>query len=343
MEKPTVSLSRKGFLKIVALTGAAGAAFKLGLLHRLNQPHVATESQILMGTMVNLTLIGQDKEASHEAIQACFAEMKGLEAVLSRYQPDSDVSLLNTQGQLDQPHPALLKIIKQSIQLSQMSQGAFDITVKPLLDYYQDAYRKRKSLNSQEVKRILPLVDYQRIDLEGAQIRFDKPEMAVTLDGIAKGYIIDRGINKLEEYGLSHILVEAGGDLYANDSRYDDQPWEIGIRYPRPENGRKYLTSIPIQDQAVATSGDYVRTFSADHQTNHILDPRTGISPAEVASATILAPTAALADALGTTVMVLGIEKGLAFIQAKEDCQACLISKEMDVFTTAGFPQEPTF
>jgi thiamine biosynthesis lipoprotein len=342
MDKQTASLSRKGFLKLLALTGTVGAAFKMGLQH-LRQPHVTTESQILMGTLINLTLVGPNPKASQEAIQACFNKMRGLEEVLSRYQPESDVSLLNAQGRLDQPHPALLKIIRQSIQLSQMSHGAFDITVKPLLDYYQDVYRQREPLSSHEVQCILPLVDCQRIYLEGPRIRFDKPEMAITLDGIAKGYIVDQGIHILGEHGLSHILVEAGGDLYANDSRYDDQPWEIGIRDPRPENGREYLTSIPIKGQAVATSGDYARTFSADYQTNHILDPRTGISPAEVASATILAPTTALADALGTTVMVLGIEKGLEFIQSMKDCQACLISKEMEVFTTSGFPQLSTY
>ena len=329
-------LSRRGFLKIVALSSAAGAALKFGLTAS-RRPHHFTRSRILMGTVVNITIVGYDKKKAARAAERCLSVMKELESALSRYQPDSDLSRLNAQGRLDEAHPALLDIVQRSLAISRDSRGAFDITIKPLVDLYQKSQQRSGKLPScRDMQRALSLVNHQDIIIEGAGILFAKPQMEITLDGIAKGYIVDQGMNALRENGFSRVMVEAGGDLYTGNLKYNNQPWRVGIQHPRPTGDQEYITSISAADQAVATSGDYQHTFSDDYRAHHILDPRTGFSPGEVASATVIAPETCLADTLSTTLLVMGIKKGLEWIEGREHCQAVIISKDLEIHTTSS-------
>ncbi len=333
--KPMVS--RRDFLKIVAFSGAVGLGLKYAPV-LLEQSATISETRLLMGTLVNLTLIGDDREAARLVVQSCLNQMENLEMVLSRFKTDSQLSQLNRTGILEKVDRHLLNLIEQSRTISEFSNGAFDITIKPLIDLYQEYQLSEKGIPSKEdIQRTLKFVDYRNLIVNGDEIKFGCPGMAITLDAIAKGYIVDQGVAVLRQNGFQNVMVEAGGDLLASGQKGNHDPWKIGVQSPRKEV-EGFIARLSINNSAVATSGDYLQPFSKDFSEYHILDPRTGYSSKELASATVLAPTAALADALATTVMVLGVEKGLNLIRNFSRCDAFLVTKDLQKFQTDHFP-----
>ena len=333
-------VSRRQFLQILGFSGAAAAAWKIGISPQLAGPVEVSVTRLLMGTVVNLTVIGEDKGATEKAVAATLDHMASLESVLSRFRPDSELSQLNRTGRLYQASPPLLALLRLSRKISDQSEGAFDITVKPLVDLYQ-RYQMEGSLPPDaEVQKSLALVNYRDMNVSGNQASLAKPGMAITLDGIGKGYIVDEGVAVLKEHGFDNVLVEAGGDLLAAGQKQSgpaaNNSWQIGVRSPRGA-ATDLLARFSAQNEAVATSGDYQQPYTADFSLHHIVDPRTGYSNPELASVTTIAPQAALADALATAVMVLGIEKGLALAQSQPGCEALLITKELEMRGTVGF------
>lgn len=290
-----------------------------------------------MGTVVNLTVVNDDPQAAQAAIDDCLNRMQALEEVLSRFKPDSELSQLNREGSLAQAHPALLALMGQAQEIGELSGGAFDVTVKPLVDLYQYYQVTANTLPPDaEIRRVLERVGYRQVAVDGQRVSFDQPGMAVTLDSIAKGYIVDAGVAVLRGAGFQDVLVEAGGDLLASGYKDSATPWQIGIQSPRKTQSG-LLASFSVKDNAVATSGDYAQPFTTDLRQHHILDPRTGYSAPELASVTVTAPTAAMADGLATAVMVLGPQEGLAMVDRLSQTEACLMTKETQLVQTAGF------
>ena len=326
MKQPRIT--RRQFISIVAATGTALAVG----LPALDKLKFVSKSRILMGTRVNLTLLSRDQENAETAAEACLTEMAGLESILSRHQPASQLSILNYTGSLDHPHPALKEMLTRSRELSDLTRGAFDITVKPLLDLYQEA---AGSLAPDQIQQALELVNYQNLILEDTRAYFASPGMSITLDGIAKGYIVDAGVKLLQLAGYINVLVEAGGDLTASGGKGRNTPWRIGLQDPRGAMG-EILTRVELRDRSLATSGDYLQKYTTDLTSHHILDPRTGFSPPDFSSVSVSASSAALADGLATAIMVLG-EDGLGLIESVADCEAYTVSKSGLVRKTAGF------
>jgi len=326
MKEPRIT--RRQFISIVA---AAGTALSLGL-PALDKLRIVTKNRFLMGTRVNLNLISRDWESADLAAETCLTEMAGLEKILSRHLSSSQLSRLNQEGSLSDPHPALRDLITQSKELSGLSQGGFDITIKPL----QDLYRETTGNPAREqIQQALALVDYQKLILEESRIGLLAAGMAITLDGIAKGYIVDKGVELLQVAGFKDVLVEAGGDLTASGERAENTPWRIGLQDPRRELG-EILTRVELRDRSLATSGDYLQSYTMDLSSHHILDPRTGFSPPDFSSVSVSAPSASLADGLATTMMVLG-EGGLDLIEDLAGCEAYAVRKDGQIRKTAGF------
>lgn len=327
----TKKIPRRQFLQIVAFCGAAGVAIKLGL-DTISADEIVSETRLLMGTVVNIKAVGLDPRLASEAIIASFARMAAHESVLSRFLPESQLSELNQVGVTSDPHPAFLTVLQHSQELSQLTDGAFDITINPLLALY----RSSETLPSdEEVQRALALVNYRDLDINKQAVSFQQPDMSITLDGIAKGFIVDEGVAELQNFGFDNVMVEAGGDLMALGEKATASPWKIGLQAPRAEMGN-LLTIIPVENQAAATSGDYMQAYTADFANHHILDPRTGYSSSELASVSIIAPTVMLADSMATAVMVMG-NKGLEFVEEFSDCEAYIVTKDGLVLTTTGF------
>ena len=330
------SLDRKDFLRIVAAAGAAGLTAKWGW-GALRSPRAVQETRLLMGTVVNLTVVGEDRQASQDALTSCFNRMEELETVLSRHRPDSQLSRLNEEGRLIRPSSALVEVIGAAQTISRETGGKFDITVKPLLDLYQRHQQVSSALPPRAaLEAALGLVDYRKVFLDEHEIQLGREGMALTLDGIAKGYIVDAGVDSLDEHGFANVLVEAGGDLGAFGQKSPDHPWTIGVRSPRDEN-QALLTKLTVRSRSLATSGDYLQSFSPDFRHHHILDPQRGISSPELASASVIAPSALAADAYATALMVMGAEEGRSLVERLPDVEALMVTKDLAVRETSGF------
>lgn len=336
MSNHTKPITRRQFLRITAFTAAAGLAWKTGA-EWMNEPEPVTETRLLIGTVVNLTVVGPDQAASRRAIVTCLDRMEQLENVLSRFKPESQLTQLNRTGTVENADPALRTLVRLAHDVSEQSSGAFDITIKPLVDLYTQAQQSNGTLPSAEmIEATRQRVDYRQLQVDGTTVAFSQPDMAITLDGIAKGYIVDEGIALLREQGLTNVIVEAGGDLLAAGRKTTGTPWQIGVQSPRAEQSG-YLARVRVENQAIATSGDYMQPYSADFKHHHIIDPRTGYSSPELAGVTVLAPDTAQADALATAAMVLGPDAGQALIKQLPGCEALFVTKTLDIVTTSGF------
>lgn len=327
-------VSRRQFLRIVAASGAAALAIKTGL-DKARGRQTVTQTRVLMGTVVNLTLVTSNPYDGQAAIAACLSRMTDLERALSRFRPDSQVSRLNRDGVVSNACPELVELLELSRRVSDWSSGAFDITVKPVLDQYWGAAESAERLPSDHaIAEAREVVDYRRITIDDHRVSLVEPGMAITLDGVAKGYIVEAGVVELRDRGFSKVIVEAGGDLMASGDGEDGNAWRIGIRSPRASRPGP-APPLSLRNQAVATSGDYVQAFSPEFSHHHIIDPRTGCSGPELASATVVAPRAPVADALATAVMVMGVEEGVRLIRTLPGCEATLVTKELETIQCA--------
>ncbi|MEN8161701.1 MAG: FAD:protein FMN transferase, partial [Myxococcota bacterium] len=217
--------------------------------------------------------------------------------------------------------------------VSRLGEGAFDVTIQPVVDLYRGQLRRGLGLpDGKGIERALARVDHRGVRIQGGTVTLERAGMEVTLDGIGKGYVIDRGVEVLRRSGFGSVFVEAGGDLVAGGG---SDPWRIGIRSPRRHLALQ--ARFDARDRAVATSGDYMQPFTADYSQHHILDPRTGTSAPELASATVVAGDAATADALATGVMVLGPVRGRALLEDLPGCEGYLVTKDLGVVRTSGF------
>lgn len=323
-----MTISRRDFLKITAFASAAiGVGAVTRNLFQLTGFRKVSETHQLMGTIINFVVVAESEETAHDAIQQTVGEMRRLIQMFDYRQADSPLGQLNANGITHQTPPELLAILKQSLHFSSLSQGAFDITVKPVLDAMRE--------NRPDWQMLKELVDYRQLSVTEDTVSLGRPGMSVTLDGIAKGSVVDGGVAMLRQLGFEDILVEAGGDMMAKGS-LNSEPWKVGIAHPRAQGD--YIAALSVKNQAVATSGDYMNFYNTDYSTYHIVDPRSGLSPSQLASATVIAPSVAEADALSTTLMVLGVQDGLALIEQLPNTAALMVTKNIKVYRSSTFP-----
>ncbi|MFC1959488.1 FAD:protein FMN transferase [Chloroflexota bacterium] len=332
------SMGRRQFLRIIGVGALAGVALKTGL-DVTQGAETVSATRLLMGTVVNLTLITDDVPAGQAAVTACLDEMAGLEMVMSRHRPDSQLTVLNRDGAINAPDARLVGLLQEAARLSDLTGGAFDVTIKPVLDLYQSAQTVAGALPAEDaVQAALALVDYRDVQVSPERIALARAGMGITLDGIAKGYIVDQGVAALKRHGCTNIMVEAGGDLAVSGGKSAVRPWRVGIQAPRQAEIDRLTASFNVSNQAVATSGDYMQPFTADFAEHHILHPHTGHSGPAVASATVLARSGAVADALATALLVMDIDQGISAVEAFADCESYMLAKDLTVAQSTGFP-----
>ena len=336
MKSAAKQFSRRQFLSITASAGVLIAGgIGLATANQVSAAAPIKELRLLMGSIANLTVISDDPPQARAAITAAFDRMQALEDVFSRFRDHSQLSQLNANGEYRDPDPALIDVLKRAEAYGDLTGGAFDVTVEPVHRLYRESSRLGSLPSPDEVAAARVLVDYRQIEI-GSSIRFQQAGMAITLDGIAKGYIIDQGADVLREHGFANVLVELGGDMNAY-GHPETRAWQIAIQQP-PDVPAVQPLVAHLSSAALATSGDYMNTFTADHSLNHILDPQTGVSPLELASASVVAPTACDADALATALIVMGHARGLALVDRLVNVEALVIAKDGAIHKTAGFP-----
>lgn len=333
-----MSLSRRKFLTLSLGGGVAVAGGLIAASHPLwDTNQVLTEHSRrswALGSDVTMTVLGTDATHANRVLDAAFAELETVERVMSLYRPDSQISVLNRERVLHQPHPYLVEVLTASAETSRLSNGAFDITVQPLWDAFAIAQKQGRLPSDDEVGKARQAVDWRAVEVTKERVRLLSPVQAVTLNGVAQGFAADRAVAALRAHGIEHALVNAG-EIGSLGTKPSGDPWKVGVQHPRQREAFAALAAL--SSRCLSTSGDYETTFSADFSKNHIFDPRTGQSPSELASVSIAAPTAMQADLLSTTAMVLGPERSLELIAQLQDVDALLILKNGRTLQTSGF------
>lgn len=279
-----------------------------------------------MGTVVTLQLIAESQAAARQGVNRAFTDMTRWVEMLDHRRPLSPLAALNQSGTLQNPPPALREVIEEGLRLGVLTRGALDITIKPALDYYRLYQEPHPALRD--------LVDFQQVVVSPQGISLQRAGMGLTLDGLAKGWIVDQVAEILKDLGFINTLVEAGGDMFLAGSRGEGRPWKVGIRHPRGG----ILQTVVGEDQAVATSGDYLAAYDSSFQHHHILDPGRGISPCGLASASVIAGNVCQADALSTAAMVLGAEASLQVLESLPAVEGLLVTKSGLIYRTSGLP-----
>lgn len=305
----------------------------------LRQPPVSQQpvsrTSRALGADVSMTVLGLPPAAAERALDAAFGELETVERLMSIYRPDSQLSTLNRTGRLDDAHPYFMQVLQAADEAWRLSDGAFDATVQPLWDAYSAAKANGRFPTPDELAAARAKVDWRRVEIKGRQVRLHGEGTALTFNGIAQGFAADWAVAALRWHGVEHALINTG-ELRAIGPKLDGRAWTVGIQHPR--EAEAYVSLAGLAGRSLATSGDYETTFSADFQKNHVFDPRTGDSPTELASASIVAPTAMQADALSTSAMVLGAQRTLALVSRLPQVDALLVQKNGRTLTTPGFP-----
>lgn len=292
-----------------------------------------TRIKPIMGTYVQITVIAQDKRKAEEAIGKAFSKIEEIDYLMSTYKPDSEISRLNRLGELE-VSPLTLEIVEKALEFSRLTDGALDISYKPIMDVWENAQKQSRLPTDEELKEAASLVNYRNIYIQGDKIKFKRKRMSIDLSCIAKGYAVDKGIDVLKEEGISNALVNAGGDIYALGSFSPKINWRVGIQHPR-DKGR-IIGVAEISNRAVATSGDYERYFTIrGKRYSVIFDPKTGESKNEIISATVIAPDCTTADALSTASFILG-RKAISLVNTLKGVEALLITKEGKIISSRG-------
>ena len=282
----------------------------------------------IMGTRVYAELWDDDPAHAELALDAVMDFMRHVNELMSHYLPDSQLSAINARGAVEAVvvDPELFDVIQKSVHYSQLTDGAFDITYASV-GYLYD-YRRHVHPTDAQIKAALPAVDYRSLILDPVahSVRFGKPGMRIDLGGIAKGWAADRSIEMLQRrYGITNAIVTAGGDSRILGDRRG-KPWVVAIRDPVDKS--RVVTRIPLADVGVSTSGDYEHFFDEGGvRYHHILDPKTGKSPKEVRSVTIIGPTATDTEGFSKGVFVKGPIEGLKLIERNPGLDAVVIDK----------------
>lgn len=280
--------------------------------------------QNIMGTVVDVEVWHEESSIALHAIETVLEEMHRIDQHFSPYKSDSKLSYINQHAaRKDVPLDAeTFFIISKAQQISILTEGAFDITFASVGFFYDFRHQIKPTLKQRQ--RSLSAIDYRHIQLQDdlKSVRFLNSAVKIDLGGIAKGYACDRAVLLLKQLGIKHAMVSAGGDSKLLGDRLG-RPWMIGIKNPRGEN---VILSIPIEDVAISTSGDYERFFDdSGVRYHHIIDPSSGDSARGLRSVTIIANDGVVSDGLSTGVFVLGLEAGLALINRLEGVSAILI------------------
>jgi len=287
-----------------------------------------------MDTLVNIKVVHADSKKANEAIKVAFREIERIERLMDFYHPESGVSKINrSQGEMLEVAPEIIDVITTSLSYSELTKGAFDITIGPLIKLWD--FKKGEGIPDREkLRETLKLVGYQKIkvDREGKAVTLLQPGAMIDLGGVVKGYAVTKACQKLKDMGISSALIDAGGDIQVMGGKFG-RPWRLGVQHPREKN--RLTAILELNEGAVATSGDYERFFIfRDKRYHHILDPATGFPVKGCISVTISAASCLVADILSTAVFILGPDEGMRLTEEMEGVEGIIVTEEGVIFSS---------
>lgn len=317
----------------LARLAAAALAVGLVLLLRARSPKpYATRIVTVMSTELSVTA---PADRVDEATALTLAEFSRVEATANEWKPESALGRANrSKGQPSPVPPELEALLRRSLELAELSGGAFDPSWAALWGLWRFDEEGFTVPSERDCAARAALVDYRRIGLEPGRVTVPDG-MAVGLGGIAKGWALDASARALRAAGIESALLSAGGHVMALGMR-GDRPWRVGIRDPRGA-ADSYFAQVEVTDASVSTSGDYERFVEREGvRYHHILDVRTGRPARGLRSATVIGPDATAVDALSTAAFVLGRQGGLALVEGVPGLEAVLVDEHGGVHRTGG-------
>lgn len=300
-----------------------------------------------LGTIIELTLYAPEETAANQAAQAAFARVKEMDQIFSDYKSDSEVMRLCETAGTDKEvkvSPELFELLQRSIAISEQTEGAFDVSVGPLVKLWRKARTEKKLPSQAEIAAAKGLVDWRQIKMNEAErtVELKRAGMQLDFGAIAKGYIAQDVSRLLRERGLNQTLVAASGDIVAADPPPGAGGWKIAVaplEVSRSSSGRL----LSLTNSAVSTAGDAFQFVEIDGvRYSHIVDPKTGIGLTHRSSVTTVATDGATADGYDTAICIMGPEAGLKVMAGIENLQALIVvagDNGLQVRESPGFRQ----
>ena len=300
-------VTRRRALTIAAGVTGLGLAGGLGAFsQRSPSPETSLHSWrgTALGADTHLLIAGLDEREAQRLVALALAEIERLEKIYSLYRADSALVRLNAEGALSHPPAELVALLERARQWSELSGGAFDVTVQPLWQLYQQHFATAGADPRGPSERALAAaserVDYRALEISSSRIALARPGMAVTLNGIAQGEITDRVADLLRAEGLQHALIDLG-EFRALSTHPSGRPWAVGLRDPHDE--ASLHAKVPLIDRALATSATTGTRFDSQGRHHHLFDPHAGRPSRGLVSASVIARRACDADAFSTALL----------------------------------------
>ena len=296
------------------------------------------KKKYVMGTVFEVIAYDESSQKASAAIDAAFDEATRLDGIMSNYKPESDLSRLNRRAHFHAQHipPDLYRVIEESLVYSRFSDGQFDITVGPLVDYWKSVMRGERSESKAEQEKLRSCAGYEKITLlPPGRIEFHSSCLRIDLGAIGKGYAVDRMVEILRSHGINTALINAGGStIYGMGSPPQTAGWRVRLRDPSGRNSPEVL----LNNNSVSTSEQTSPDLLGGSKAGHIIDPETG-EPVETSAAfSALANTATASDALSTTLLLLGPERGASLVKSIAGSAAIWINSTGNAETASGGP-----
>lgn len=333
---------RRTFLKLSGLLGLGVAAATLlpikkeeSVLFHKNRYKVS-QSRPAMGTLVTMTVIHSSRDEAENAVGLAFNEVDRLCALMTRYGNQSPICELNTENCLEQPAPEIREVIGRSLHFHRDTNGAFDITVAPLVNLFQERFAAGKQPTEADTDAILDLIGSERLRFANSSIYLPIKGMGITLDGVGPGFIADRAAQVLAQNGIVNHLVDGGGEIRVGGAAANGEAWTVAIQDPAKK--KAYPDVINLREGAVSTSGNYEIYYDREKVFHHIVNGKTGRSPQLPTSVTVMAPTAMDADILSTAVFVLEPETGMRYINSRPGYECFVVDRQGRTIKSNGWP-----
>jgi FAD:protein FMN transferase len=292
----------------------------------------------LMGNRFELSIVSTNSDWSNHIFDLAVAEISRIEKLLTTFSPDSQTNQINDAAGVFpvKVDPEIFQLIQRSIRISNLTQGAFDITYGSIDKSLWNFDKTMTSLPSKEIaQQMVRLIDYKKVilDEKDSTIFLQEKGMRIGFGGIGKGYAAEMAKRLMIREGIENGIVNAAGDLTTWGNQPNGKPWTIGIA--DPDNKNLPFSYLNISNMAVATSGNYEKFVVIEGKKySHTINPKTGLPISGIKSVTIIAPNAEIADALATPVTVMGVKVGIDLIDQIKGIACVVIDDENNIFTS---------
>ena len=337
------AIKKNGYVFLCALVIFCGCP-------RAGAEEIIERSKPLLHTVVEIKAWGNQADT---AIEEAFAEMERVNSLLNNYDPASEISKINRNagGAAVSVSPETMDALKSTIKFCDMTGGALDITIGPLLRLWgfgkDEVGLSGKEPSQLKIQKAKALVNYREIELVDqvtgtrgqSTVRLKKKGMWIEVGSFSKGFVADKAIAVLKTRGIRNALVIAGGTVCAMGHKPDGSLWQIGVQHPRKQG--RLLTVVSLKDASISTSGDYEIFYKKNGKRRaHIIDPRTGEPVSHMESVSIIAADGMTSDGLDTGIFVLGPKKGVALVNSLKGVEALIISEGGKATFSKGWPQK---